>query len=72
MSVLMLLSLSALAQNIIVTGTVKDSFGPIIGASVVLVDNSSVGAITDADGKYSINVPSKNSVLEFSSSGMTR
>ena len=66
MSVLMLLSLNALAQNIIVTGTVKDSFGPIIGASVVLVDNSSVGAITDADGKYSINVPSKNSVLEFS------
>lgn len=66
MSVLMLLSLSALAQNIIVTGTVKDSFGPIIGAFVVLVDNSSVGAITDADGKYSINVPSKNSVLEFS------
>ena len=62
----MLLSLNALAQNIIVTGTVKDSFGPIIGASVVLVDNSSVGAITDADGKYSINVPSKNSVLEFS------
>lgn len=66
MSVLMLLSLNALAQNIIVTGTVKDSFGHIIGASVVLVDNSSVGAITDADGKYSINVPSKNSVLEFS------
>lgn len=66
MSFMMLLSLNIFAQGITVTGTVKDSFGPIIGASVVLVDNNTVGVITDADGKYSIRVPSKASVLEFS------
>lgn len=54
------------AQSITVTGRVSDMFGPVIGASVVLVEDTSVGVVTDDNGKYSITVPSSSSVLEFS------
>ena len=41
-----------------ITGTVKDASGePMIGVSV-LVDGTSVGAVTDFDGNFTIqNVP---------------
>ena len=46
-------SLSALAQDVIVSGTVKDATGePIIGASVVQKGTSN-GTITDLDGHFS-------------------
>jgi len=49
-----------------VTGTVIDSFGePIIGANVV-VKGTTIGVITDLDGKFAIHVPSDNSVLDIS------
>ena len=63
---LMLCSLNVFAQSITVTGKVTDAYGPIIGASVVLVGNTTVGSISDENGNYSIKVPSKSSVLEFS------
>ena len=44
-----LLATQANAQNITVTGTVTDSFGPVIGASVI-VEGTSNGCITDFDG----------------------
>ena len=48
-----------------VTGTVKDSAGePIIGASVI-VDGTTTGTTTAADGTYSLNVP-KDAVLQVS------
>ena len=63
-------ALPALAQNITVQGTVVDSEGsPIIGASIVLQNNNSVGESTDYDGKFSITAP-KNSVLVVSYIGM--
>ena len=40
------ISTQANAQEITVTGTVTDNFGPVIGASVV-VDGTSNGCITD-------------------------
>ena len=54
-----------------VSGTVLDSKGePIIGATVS-VKGTTLGALTDINGKYSIaNVPA-NSVLTFSFIGMT-
>ncbi len=54
-------------QQIVVTGIVKDSQSqePIPGVNVVLVGTTS-GTVTDLDGKYSIPVPSVESVLEFS------
>ncbi|MBQ9877918.1 MAG: TonB-dependent receptor plug domain-containing protein, partial [Bacteroidales bacterium] len=51
------------AQNVNLRGKVTDSSGePVIGASVVLVGNTTVGAITDLDGNYSLSVPANSSV----------
>ena len=47
-----------------VTGTVSDADGPIIGATV-RVKGSTVGAVTDLDGKFSIDVPA-GATLEIS------
>lgn len=58
-------SLTALAQQK-VTGKVKDSSGePVIGASVVVKDNNTMGTITDFDGNFMLDVPAK-SVLVIS------
>lgn len=58
-------SLTALAQQK-VTGKVKDSSGePVIGASVVVKGNNTMGAITDFDGNFMLDVPTK-SVLVIS------
>ena len=60
---------SVFAQNVTVKGKVTDSRGePVVGASVMLSSNQSVGALTDLDGNYSISVPS-NSSLVFSCIG---
>ena len=59
-------SVSVFAQKL-VKGNVSDVKGePIIGASIVLKDNNSVGTITDFDGNFSLDVPSGNSVLVIS------
>lgn len=67
-----ILSVGALlAQNVNVSGTVIDDKGePIIGA-YVLVQNTTNGAATDMDGKYTLsNVPSQSSLV-FSLMGYT-
>lgn len=57
------------AQNVNVTGKVTDQNGlPVIGATVMLSSNQTVGTLTDLDGNYSISVPS-NSSLVFSCVG---
>ncbi|MBQ7531950.1 MAG: SusC/RagA family TonB-linked outer membrane protein [Paludibacteraceae bacterium] len=56
----------AFAQ-IVVTGTVEDADGPLIGASV-LVKGTTRGTITDFDGNYSIEAE-LGSELEFSYMG---
>jgi TonB-linked SusC/RagA family outer membrane protein len=49
-----------------VTGTVIDTDKqPVIGANVV-VKGTTVGTVTDINGKYTINVPSSSSTLTFS------
>ena len=49
---------SGFAQSKTITGTVVDQAGQsVIGASVILVGNNSVGTITDLDGSFSISVP---------------
>lgn len=57
-------SLSLFAQSEMITGVVSDESGePIIGA-VVYYDGTSVSAITDLDGKYSIkSMPGKTLIL---------
>lgn len=59
-------SLGAFAQQINVTGNVKDALGDyVIGASV-LVKGTTVGTITDIDGNFMINGVDKGAVLEIS------
>jgi len=49
---------SAFAQTRAISGTVVDATGaPIMGAAVVVVGNTSIGAVTDADGFFRLNVP---------------
>ena len=70
-ALLVLVTSAAFAQNITITGTVKDSStGDAIPAASVLVKSSKItnGVATDVDGKFSITVPA-NSVLVFSSIG---
>ena len=58
---------SIFAQNIKVVGTVTDKAGAIIGATV-MIKNTSIGTVTDIDGKYEIEVPA-DGVLVFSCVG---
>ena len=54
-----------------VSGTVADESGePLIGASVFVEGNATVGTITDLDGKYSLTVPEGSTALVFSFIGM--
>ena len=69
-AILMLFAFSATlhAQNgIAVKGTVTDNTtDPLIGASVIVKGQPSLGTVTDIDGKFQLNVPSEKSVLVFS------
>lgn len=58
----------AMAQTRTVTGTVIDDYGePLIGASVTVEGvTPPIGAITDLDGNYSIDVPASATALRFS------
>ena len=54
---------NAFAQTRSISGTVVDSQNvPVIGASVIVVGNSTMGTITDLDGKFSLNVPAGSSI----------
>ena len=60
--ILLISSISVFAQNSI-TGKVVDTNGePLMGVSVV-VKGTTLGAITDLDGKFSISVPAKSTIL---------
>lgn len=61
----------AQAQSIEIKGTVFDSQKEVVTGASVLIKGTSVGTITDADGKYSIKVPDKSSILVFSFVGYT-
>ena len=73
-AILMLFASSTMlyAQNgIVVKGSVTDNTGdPLIGASVVVKGQTSLGTITDFDGNFQLKVPSESSVLVFSYVGM--
>ena len=60
---------TAFAQNKTIRGTVIDDTGaPVVGAAVVVVGNTSIGAVTGIDGSYRLNVPA-NANVEFSCIG---
>ena len=64
-------SLNAQAQKIQVKGNLVDGTGePLIGATVKVKGSAGVGAVTDFDGNFKIDVPSENSTLVFTYVGM--
>ena len=57
---------NAVKQERKVSGTVKDANGePIIGANVTVKGDSSIGTITDIDGRFTLDVPA-GAVLQVS------
>ena len=63
--ILLLCNMYAFAQDIAVTGYVRDAHNePLIGVSVV-TKGTNTGGVTDLDGKFSIRAP-RGSVLHFS------
>ena len=59
-------------DKITVQGTVLDTDGlPIIGASVLVKGLTGIGAVTDVDGHFTLNVPYADAILNFSFIGFT-
>lgn len=57
---------SAVLQQIIVSGVVKDENGdPLYGVNI-LVKGTTTGLVTDLDGNYRISVPGEDAILVFS------
>ncbi|MDR1341636.1 MAG: TonB-dependent receptor [Prevotellaceae bacterium] len=68
----LLLALNAAAQGKSVSGRVTDeNREPLIGVTVQ-VKGTSIGAMTDTDGRFQIQVPDKNAVAIFSYIGYSR
>jgi TonB-dependent starch-binding outer membrane protein SusC len=69
---LIVLTLKSNIQQLKVKGTIKDSGTgePLTGVSVA-VEGTTAGAVSDIDGKYSLDVPSADAVLIFSFIGYT-
>ena len=66
LSLIFMVSTFSVFAQIKVTGTVADENGiPLIGVNVI-VKGTTNGTITDREGRFTINVPSKNSTLVFS------
>ncbi|MBQ1646946.1 MAG: carboxypeptidase-like regulatory domain-containing protein, partial [Bacteroidales bacterium] len=62
-SVMCLMGTLAYAQNRPISGTVLDGSGqPVIGATVMVVGNSSLGTVTDADGRFALSVPAGSTI----------
>ena len=65
-------SITAVQQQITVTGIVLDEFGePLPGVAVTLKGSPGVGIATNSEGRFSLNIPDENSVLVFTFIGFT-
>ena len=72
LTLMLLLSLgfgvSAMAQNIVKGRVLSQGGQPVVGASVLVLENTGKGTVTDLDGNWSMDVPA-GSTLRFSSIG---
>ncbi|MEH0153515.1 TonB-dependent receptor [Limibacter armeniacum] len=65
--VLLLFSANTWAQEgKVIRGSVKDENGMGIPGASILVKGTTKGTVSDYEGKYSLNIPSYNTVLTFS------
>lgn len=62
--IMLLMAMTANAQNITITGTVSDNTGPVVGVTVV-VQGTVLSGTTDLYGKYSITAPSSATLIFF-------
>lgn len=63
-------SLNLSAQNVTISGSVKNTLEETVPGATVIVKGTTIGAITDSNGNYSLgNVPT-NATLHFSFVGM--
>lgn len=58
------------AQTRTITGTVSGATGETLTGVTVSIPGTTTGSLTDADGKFSINVPAGATTLQFSFIGM--
>jgi TonB-linked SusC/RagA family outer membrane protein len=62
----MFIFLQANAQEVDVSGTITDELGePVVGANVV-IEGTTLGTVTDINGRYTITVPDNEAILIFS------
>lgn len=58
---------TVVAQQTMITGTITDAnTGELIVGVNIVVEGTMIGTTSDANGKYSLNVPQKNATLIFS------
>lgn len=70
-AVLWTISFGLFAQHITVNGSVTDVTGmSVIGATIMVEQNSSIGTVTDIDGNYTLNNVPSDASLQFSYVGM--
>lgn len=67
----LLLSLTALQAQIKITGTVTDETKETVIGANITVKGTTIGTISDINGKYSIEVPNQKAILVFSFIGYT-
>ena len=58
-------------QGVTITGTVNDAQGESLPGVNVVVKGTSIGTVTDFNGRYSINVSDRDAVLVYSFVGYT-
>ncbi len=63
------IGLMAHAQARTIQGQVSDNKGELLAGASVIVPGTTIGAFTDADGKYSLNVPQGTTTLQISMIG---
>ncbi len=60
---------AAVQQQNKVSGTITDETGSPLPGVNITIEGTTIGAISDANGKYSINLPTQSAVLVFSFMG---
>ncbi len=71
-TLLWITSLGMFAQNITVSGTVKDVNGESLVGVTLQVQGTSTGTVTDSDGEFILNNVASNATLEVSYIGMQK
>ncbi len=63
---LIVIAPESILQQLIITGTITDENQKPMPGVNILIEGTTIGAISDMNGKYSINIPSGDAVLVFS------